>query len=124
MRVLLSIKPEFADKIFSGEKKYEYRKTSFTREVSTVVVYATQPVGLIIGEFDVEGVLQGTPSDIWKETKSDSGISEDFFDKYFVGRDQGYAIKIKRPRLYGNAINPYGQSRRFVAPQSFRYIGE
>ena len=26
MTVLLSIKPEFADKIFSGEKKYEYRK--------------------------------------------------------------------------------------------------
>ena len=29
MKVLLSIKPEYVDKIFSGEKRYEYRKSMF-----------------------------------------------------------------------------------------------
>ena len=29
MKVLLSIKPEFADKIFNGTKKYEFRKEIF-----------------------------------------------------------------------------------------------
>ena len=29
MKVLLSIKPEFVEKIFSGEKRFEYRKNIF-----------------------------------------------------------------------------------------------
>lgn len=30
MKVLLSIKPEFADEIFNGTKRYEYRRTGLT----------------------------------------------------------------------------------------------
>lgn len=33
MEVLLAIKPEFVEKIFSGEKKYEFRKVVFKKEV-------------------------------------------------------------------------------------------
>lgn len=29
MKVLLSIKPEFAERIFNGSKKYEFRKVIF-----------------------------------------------------------------------------------------------
>ena len=53
MKVLLSIKPEFADKIFNGTKKYEYRRSIFKKkEVKTVVVYASSPIQKIIGEFE------------------------------------------------------------------------
>lgn len=46
MRVLLSIKPEFVEKIFSGEKLYEYRKAAFKNEgISSIVIYSTMPVG-------------------------------------------------------------------------------
>ena len=38
MKVLLSIKPEFVQEIFTGKKKYEYRKAIFTRSVDKVVV--------------------------------------------------------------------------------------
>lgn len=31
MKVLLSIKPEFVEKIFAGEKKFEYRRTIFKK---------------------------------------------------------------------------------------------
>ena len=44
MKVLLSIKPEFVQEIFTGKKKYEYRKAIFTRSVDKVVVYSTKPV--------------------------------------------------------------------------------
>ena len=33
MKVLLSIKPEFAEKIFNGTKKYEFRKSIFKNKV-------------------------------------------------------------------------------------------
>lgn len=42
MKVLLSIKPEFAEKIFSGEKKFEFRRSIFKdKTVKTVLVYAS-----------------------------------------------------------------------------------
>ena len=31
-KILMSIKPEYVDKIFSGEKKYEYRKRIVQRK--------------------------------------------------------------------------------------------
>lgn len=43
---LLSIKPEYVDKIFSGKKGYEHRKAIFKQDIKTIVVYSTQPVSL------------------------------------------------------------------------------
>ena len=31
MKILLSIKPEFAERIFDGSKKYEFRKVIFRK---------------------------------------------------------------------------------------------
>jgi predicted transcriptional regulator len=48
--VLLSIKPEFADKIFCGLKRYEFRKVLFkNRNVKKIVVYASAPIRKVIG---------------------------------------------------------------------------
>ncbi len=77
MKVLLSIKPEYAEKIFSGEKKYEFRKIGFkNRFIRTVVVYATMPVGKIIGEFGIKQILKDNPEQIWQKTKKYSGIKD------------------------------------------------
>ena len=35
-KILLSIKPEFADKIISGEKKFEYRTHVPIKDVNTI----------------------------------------------------------------------------------------
>lgn len=123
MKVLLSIKPEYAEKIFSGEKKYEYRKVIFRRDVSTVVVYATCPVGRVIGEFEIDSVLSECPLDLWEKTKEFSGITKSFFAAYFSGREKGYAIKVGRTKRYKEALPPREVfDEGFVAPQSFRYI--
>ena len=58
MKVLLSIKPEFVHEIFAGNKKYEYRKAIFTKNVNQVVVYSTKPEGMIVGEFTVETIIE------------------------------------------------------------------
>lgn len=47
MRVLLSIKPEFVKKIISGEKKYEFRRKIFKRDVKIVIIYASYPWNLL-----------------------------------------------------------------------------
>jgi len=122
MKVLLSIKPEFAEKIFSGEKRFEYRKVRFKQNVSTVVLYATNPVGLLVGEFDIEGFLEGTPSSLWEHTKDHSGISREFFRTYFAGRKKAVAIKIGASRKYARAKSPQRGITKFTPPQSFCYL--
>lgn len=64
MKVLLSIKPEFAFKIFEGKKKFEFRKVIFKNpNVKTVVVYASSPVQRVIGEFEIDDILSSDPRD-------------------------------------------------------------
>ena len=57
MNVILSIKPEFVEKIFSGEKQYEYRKILFKQKADTVYIYASRPISKIIGEFKIDEIL-------------------------------------------------------------------
>lgn len=122
MKVLLSIKPEYVKKIFAGTKKYEYRKSIFNKHVDKVIVYATKPMGMIVGEFSVEEVLVEEPETLWKETHEVSGISKDFFDQYFEGRKKGYALKVSSPQLYDEPIDPFKLFASFIPPQSFKYI--
>ena len=122
MKVLLSIKPEFANKIFAGEKLYEYRKSVFKEHITTIVVYASRPVQRIIGELEVEEVIQGTPDKIWQMTSEQSGISRTYFSEYFGGRSRAYAIKIAKCNRYKRAINPYKKYANFTPPQSFCYL--
>ncbi|WP_024993600.1 ASCH domain-containing protein [Phocaeicola paurosaccharolyticus] len=124
MKVLLSIKPEFVKEIFSGNKKYEYRKSIFSRKVKKVIVYSTKPEGLIVGEFTIEKVIEENPNKLWEETKNNSGITKSFFDEYFKDRNKGYALKISNPILYDIPLNPFMEVDNFVAPQSFKYLDD
>ncbi|CAM2913236.1 ASCH domain-containing protein [Paenibacillus sediminis] len=122
MNVLLSIKPEFVNKIFSGDKKYEYRKTIFKRkDINKVVVYATAPVSRVVGEFEIESVLFDDVNSLWEVTKAYSGIDEQFFFEYFTEKEKGYAIKIKSYKKYQRSMK-LGEVYYSVPPQSFAYI--
>lgn len=126
MKILLSIKPEFVNEILSGKKKFEYRKSIFKRDdVSTVVVYATKPYGKIVGEFEIEGILEDTPYRIWQKTKNYSGIKKSYFNQYFKGKKKGYAIKIKDFKSYEVPLDLSDIDKSIkAAPQSFCYIYE
>lgn len=121
-KVLLSIRPEFANKIFGGKKNFEYRKVIFrSREVSTVVVYASAPTRRVIGEFKVAGIHECSPEGLWELTSDFSGISEDQYWKYFRGRTRAYAIEIGERLLYPSPRSieeEYGVR----PPQSFLYV--
>ena len=122
MRVLLSIKPEYAFKIFEGIKMFEFRKVIFKNpNVKTVVVYASSPVQQVIGEFEIDNILSSAPNDIWEITKSQSGISEDFFYKYFEDRTVAHAIKIKNTTRYEIPLS-IKDDFNVVPPQSYVYL--
>jgi len=122
MKVLLSIKPEYADKIFAGEKKYEFRRMIFkNQKVTHVVVYVSSPVRKVIGEFEVLSIIHDDVKALWDKTRSLAGISESKFFDYFSDRDEGYAIKIGETHKYEHSLSleeEYG----LTPPQSFVYL--
>lgn len=123
MKVLLSIKPEYVERIFNGTKKFEYRKILFKNpDVKTVVIYSTKPVGMIVGEFDIGNILVGTPANIWDKTKKFSGVKEVFFDEYFGNRKKAVAIEVTSLKKYRKPICPFAKLTNFTAPQSFMYM--
>ena len=122
MKVLLSIKPEFALKIFHGSKRYEYRRAIFKNHgVSRVIVYASDPIRRVIGEFEIEDILHDEPGVLWVKTKEYAGISEKRFFEYFTNKSNGYAIKVKSTRMY-DAPLPLDSFMVSSPPQSFMYL--
>lgn len=123
MKVLLSIKPEFVEKILSGEKRFEFRKNIFkNRSVKTVVIFATRPIGKVVGEFDIDHVISDEPHLIWEKTKKYAGISKEFYDEYFEEKALAFAIAVGKVTQYEvpMSLNCFGSN--IVAPQSYRYL--
>ncbi|MDH3001498.1 hypothetical protein A1D23_13180 [Chelonobacter oris] len=123
MKVLLSIKPEFVEKIISGEKKFEFRKSLPKRSgITSVVVYSTMPVGKVIGEFTIKQTLSLTPESLWEKTKKLSGISKGFFDDYFSTRELAHAFEIEKFKLYDNPLSISDVLSSGIPPQSYCYL--
>jgi predicted transcriptional regulator len=122
MRVLLSIKPEYAFKIFEGEKKFEFRRSIFKKPgIKTVVVYASSPVQRVIGEFEIDSIISLEPDKLWEITKEQSGVSKEFFLEYFRERAVAHAIKIKRTKRYKRPLN-LSEHFNVAPPQSYVYL--
>lgn len=123
MRILLSIKPEYANKILSGEKCFEFRKTiPKNPNVKTVVIYATKPVGKIIGEFEIDDIVSHTPNDLWEKTKDQAGITKKFFLEYFLDKKVAHAFKVGSVKAYDKQLNIEEFCNKKLPPQSFFYI--
>src|ERR1019366_4796832 len=97
---LLSIRPPYAEAIFRGEKRFEFRRAIFRKAVDVVVVYITSPTCLVVGEFDVTDVISDSVADLGDRTSRYAGIDRDGFLDYFRGREVGHAIAIGTVRKY------------------------
>jgi predicted transcriptional regulator len=73
------------------------------------------PVGRIIGEFTIGAIINKAPNEVWLETKEFSGITHDFFEEYFDGREEAFAIQIKEFYQYKKPINPYEKIDNFLS---------
>lgn len=122
MSVLLSIKPEFAEKILTGEKRFEFRRVVPKRSVERVVVYASSPVCRLVGEFTVRRVVSARPAALWRLTRSHAGIPKHYFTAYFKGRSEAHAFEIDSVLRYNEPIDPKVLRRGFRPPQSFLYL--
>lgn len=118
---LMSIRPVYVEKILSGQKRFEYRKVPCKRKIERILIYSTAPIMKVVGEVEVTEVLTDTPSRIWEKTKLRSGISRDFFDQYFNGRQIAVAYALGKVTEYKSPRNLVDFGIK-TAPQSFVYL--
>jgi len=122
IKVLYPIYPKYIEKIFSGEKKYEFRRRIFAnKDVDTVVMYATSPIKKVVGEFKIKRIILDTPENL--EKLRDSSLNNKNFKNYFKNKDLGYAIEIGEITRYPDPkeITDIFPSIKII-PQSFMYI--
>lgn len=121
--ILLSIKPEYAHRIFEGQKRYEYRKRIPQKEVSKIVVYSSAPEQAVIGEVEVLKTLKMKPTPLWNHTKANAGISRSKYRAYFSGCTTAYAFALGSFKKYttSKSLSDFNIQS---APQSFLYIAD
>lgn len=121
MDVLFSIKPCYAEQIFEGTKKYEFRKVCCRKKVKKIYIYVTSPICAVLGECGVEAILQDSPYAIWQRVSLDAGISEKDYFEYFRDRKKAVAYKLAEVVRY-NEPKQLDYFNLKVPPQSFCYI--
>lgn len=123
MQVLLSIRPEHAESILSGSKGFEYRKTRFKHGVERLLLYASHPIRMVVGEVDIGDIIEAEPMALWRLTATRSGIDRDAFFAYFGSARTGFAITITRFRRYRRPKTLSDVAQVSRPPQSFQYLG-
>lgn len=124
MKIILSIKPEFSQKILSGEKLFEFRKRIFSRQdIDTAIIYATKPVGKVVGEFHIQKVISAEPDKLWEITKLESGITRDYYFEYFKNSKLAFALCVDNPVTYDVPMDLKSMYPTIKQPpQSFIYV--
>ena len=96
--LVMSLKPKFARAIFSGKKSVEIRKVfSLNWEGLCVVIYASAPDQVLLGQARIQSVVKGVPERIWGTFGSNIGGAKEEFDSYVGSAKEVYAISLADP---------------------------
>lgn len=121
-RILMPINPEYVDEILAGRKKYEYRKIKAKRNnIDKMLIYSTSPIMKIVAEVDIKEILEEEPEKLWEMTKNESGITKEFYNKYYKNKNTAIAYKLGTIKIYDKPKNLTDIGINYV-PQSFVYL--
>lgn len=119
---LMSIRPEFAERLLSGEKRVEFRRRPAARNLTHILIYATSPVRAVVGVAEIERLEQGTPERLWREFRSVGGIGRSDFFEYFADTERGCAYVVRRIWPCTSPIPLGRKGLPATAPQAFQYL--
>ncbi|NYD85757.1 putative transcriptional regulator [Cellulomonas oligotrophica] len=119
---MMSIRPPFADAILEGTKLVEFRKRRLAPDVTTVLIYATLPVGRVVGVFEIAGYDVGSPTAVWERHKSHAGIGRAGYRDYYRGSNQAVGLLVRDARRLSRSIALADLDPTLPVPQSFLYL--
>ena len=105
-RLLLSMRPEFAERIFEGKKQVEIRRKFSKKWIgSKAVIYGSKPLAALMGEVTVADVTLDSPQKIWDRFGRRAGCSHEEFAKYVGSAPNVYAIELGELAPYTYSIS-------------------
>lgn len=125
--IILSIRPEFAQKIFEGMKQVELRRICPKQigQGTLVLVYVSAPVQALFGAFKVDYVIKKPLQELWMLVRERAGVTRQEFNAYFQGVSSGIGIFFSEVWTLENPIKLQQLQQEvegFSPPQGFRYI--
>jgi predicted transcriptional regulator len=125
-RVLLSLRPRFADALLEGSKTVEIRRRP-TRIASgsVALVYASSPRRALLGAVVVGAVDIATPQQLWRRHGPATALDRDEYDTYLAGRPIASALIISAATRFRERVELEDlreRQRSFVVPQSYRFV--
>ncbi len=126
--LLLSVKPEFANRILNGTKTVELRRRLPKIEPGDkIALYVSSPVKQLVATLEIENVKIEKPTMLWKVVAEKAGLSRLEYDRYFKGSTKAVGIFLKNVKQKGSPLtlaHMRSVIRGFHPPQSFRYLRE
>lgn len=125
--IILSIRPEYAEKILKGTKQVELRRVcpKQIHKKTLVLIYASSPIQALVGAFKVDYVIKKPLPELWLLVQGSAGVTKQEFDTYFQGRLSGIGIFFSEVWVLENPIKRQQLQKEvegFCPPQGFRYI--
>jgi predicted transcriptional regulator len=125
--LLLSVRPRFAESILNGAKSAEIRRQRPAVHPGTlVIIYATRPVGAIVGTARITGITHGTPGAMWELHHARTGVTRTEYDEYLSGAETAHILflhKIQRLEPF-LTLEQIRTETAFQPPQSYRYLNQ
>jgi predicted transcriptional regulator len=119
---LMSIHPRYAEAILEGRKHVEFRKRGLAADIGTVLVYATAPVGRLVGTFQLSDTMTASPTQLWQQFAEVGCIEREAFDAYYRGREVGVGLLVASPHKFDSPVRLDELAPSPAPPQSFSYI--
>src|SRR5215469_1939154 len=123
--MLLSVRPRYAESILAGTKRAEIRRQRPGVPPGTpVIIYATKPLGAVIGIANIDRVCEGTPTDLWDQFHQKMGVTQEEFGRYLNGISTAYLLLLSGARrlITPLTLDDMRESAGFHPPRSYRYV--
>jgi predicted transcriptional regulator len=105
-RLLISMKPRFAEKVVAREKTVEIRKRFSAKWIGCqVAIYATEPKGALVGEAIIRDVISGSPEDIWSRYGTQVACTWEEYRDYAASSERVFAIQLQDVHPYIGSIS-------------------
>jgi predicted transcriptional regulator len=125
--IIISIKPQYVEKIKSGEKVIEIRKKfNHKWKGHRATIYATSPIKSLFGYVTISKIELEKPDIIWSKYQKDIGCNKSEFNDYIQNNKEIFALTLDNFESYKGSI-PLNHLNHFVneglkPPQSYNSL--
>lgn len=127
-QILISLAPRHAKNIFDGVKHIELRRRPMNVVPGTTVwIYVTLPVGMLMGSTKIAALHSASPNSLWRQFGFVSGLAKDEFFSYLDGLGRGFVLALEDTRLLQAPLSLTDMrdiAHGFNPPQFFIRMGE